>query len=461
MISRNFYTYLTGESHLVEQRLHEKYGHVIRTGPDSLAFSNLSAFDAIYGYNRSLEKGDFYAFGRDAVTEAGSIFSARTDAIHREHRRKVVGPALGAGKTATYEPIISKNVITLLSRLTEAQNSVKGAFAIDIAGLIHRFTFDTVVEIIYGEPVCPQPYTDTRGARDVLTGFRDLSKYAWGAALLPWFGWLMSTRPMVYLSRRPTYDSDGHLTSIAALAAATRDVALAHPEKALESTQPSILKSYLQVPDSDTKHMSPDQIWRECFNLTFAGPGSTAAALTSTLYELGSPHGREWQARIRADLGPDASTTSPTSSPVLMAVIKETMRLHAPFPTAFPRCIAPGAETAIPDLPAPLPVGTVVAANTYIIGHSREVWGADVEAWKPERWLQGGESERKKLDDKFVVFSKGPRGCIGRDIALSMVAKAVAGMLGKWDISAEGALRGKGFLEMQYVECGLRFEGRT
>jgi benzoate 4-monooxygenase len=456
-LSRKFLVFFNGQHHLVEQKLHEKHGHVIRTGPNSLSFSSLPAFEAIYGFNRSLEKGDFYDFNRDADGRAGSVFSARTDAEHREQRRKVVGPAFSPGKIAAYEPVILKNVSYLISRLAEAHSRSRDDQIVNIAPCIHRYTFDTIIALIYGEPICSQPYTDTVEARDILTGFRVHSKLAWGASLLPWFGWLMSTRPMVQLTRRPTYDVEGNMTSIAALATQTRDLILGHPERALESSQPSILKSYLTVPDSDTKHMVADQTWRECFNLTFAGPGSTAAALTSILYELGSASGREWQNRIRAGSSAETGTGSPST--LLSAVIKETMRLHAPFPTEFPRGITAGAETAIPGLPEPLPIGTVVASNTYVLGRSKEVWGEDAEMWKPERWLVAAD-EKQRLEEKFVVFSKGPRGCLGRDIAMLMLEKAVVGVLEKWDITAKGSLVGASFLEMQYAECGIAFAER-
>lgn len=116
-------------------------------------------------------------------------------------------------------------------------------------------------------------------------------------------------------------------------------------------------------------------------------PGSTAAALTEILHELGSTSGHDWQDRIRAKSR--AKTACGTPATLLLAVIKETLRLHAPFPTAFPRTITAGAETAILSLPAPLPIGTVVASNTYVIGRSKEIWSDDAEIWKPERWLVG------------------------------------------------------------------------
>ena len=451
---RKTLTFFGGNHHLVEVKLHKKYGSVIRTGPESLTFSSLPAFAAIYGFNKSFEKGDFYNFGRDARTQAGSIFSARTDVTHREHKRKVVGSALSIGQVKTYDSVIAKNVSILLSRLPVKRKSLQNILAMNVAPEIHRYTFDTIVEIIYGEPLCSEPYTDTRSADGVLAGFRALSKLAWGTSLLPYFGWLMSTGPMVSLTRRPTYNAQGDMTSIAALAARTRDLIFAHPEQALHSNQSSILQNFLLLPDSDSKKMGPDEIWQECFNLTFAGPGSTAAALTAILYELGKPYGHDWQERICA------AASSTTTSATLTAVIKETLRLHAPFPTAFPRTITPGAEAAIPDLPTPLPVGTIVSSNTYLLGHSKEIWGEDAEVWKPQRWLGNTESIEKELDDAFVVFSKGPRGCIGKEIAMRMLSQAVVGVLLKWKIEATESLRGKNFLEMQYEDCKLIFAER-
>lgn len=447
---------MSGKHHLVELKLHAKYGSVIRVGPDSLAFSSLSAFDAIYGFNKNFEKGDFYAFGRDPQAQAGSIFTARTDAIHREHRRKVVGPAFSSSKVATYMPIISRNVSIFLSRLAEAP---KTASTVNFAPYIHRYTFDTSTAIIFGDSLCSQPYTDTKSAGDILMAFRNISKFAWGASLLPWFGWLMSTRPMIRLSRRPTIDVEGNVTSVAALTAKTRDLVLVQPEKAAKSSQPSILKNYLQIPKDDSTHMSPDEIWRECFNLMIAGPGSTAAALTAVLHRLGKIEGRYWQERIRADSSTEDGASTSAPPPVIVAVIKETMRLDAPFPTAFPRNITAGAETAIPDLPTPLPVGTLVSSNSYILGHSTEIWGDDAESWKPQRWL-GAEDTRKELDNKFVVFSKGPRGCIGREIAMLAISKAVLGVLERWDLDGAEDLKGNCFLDMQYEECRIQLAER-
>ena len=424
-----------------------------------MTFSDLAAFEAIYGFNKYFEKGSFYLFARED-SKLGNVFTATTDAAHREHRRKVVGPAFLAGKIAAYEPTVAKNVSFLVSSLAEKLgtlkngSSVKGS-ALNVAPHIHRYAFETSIAVIYGQSMSSQLYTsaDTKNSHEILAQYKDITKWAWAGSLLPWFGRLMSTRLMRYLTRRPTYDTQGNLTNISALTAKARDLIFEHPEKSREAEQPSILQNYLQVPKTDATHMEPDEIWRECFNLTIAGPGSTAAALTAVLHRLGCSAGCPWQRRIRA---------SPTSSShILLAVIKETLRLHAPFPTGFPREIAKGAETAIPHLHAPLPPGTLVSANSYVLGRSAEIWGNEAETWDPARWLTSSEDDRREMEGRFVAFSKGPRGCLGREVALLMITAAVRGLLARWEVDSEGeVLSGNGFLEMQYDECRLRFSAR-
>jgi cytochrome P450 len=53
------------------------------------------------------------------------------------------------------------------------------------------------------------------------------------------------------------------------------------------------------------------------------------------------------------------------------------------------------------------------------------------------------------------VFSMGPRGCIGKEIAMQMIETAVIAVLEKWEIKAAGRLDGNSWLEMQFDKCPL------
>ncbi|KAB8237406.1 uncharacterized protein BDW43DRAFT_297724 [Aspergillus alliaceus] len=408
------FTFLGGQHHLSEQHLHEKYGHVVRVAPNWLSFSGIQDFDAIYGFNKSVEKDDFYTFGRGNANRVPSIFSTKTDADHRQKKRKVLGPALTSAKVARYEPVVAKHVNILLSRIeTESTlRRVDKTTTVNMAPLVHRFTTDAMLELIYGPEVVSHPYTDSATGGEMCSTLRKMSKMAWSFSLCPTYGRSINSRPISALLRKVA-NKKGDLMALTALMASSH-VLIFRRREVSEPEQPGIVHSWLGVPPNDPNRMTQDEVFSEATNLVFAGPGSMAAALTATVYQLGTEAGQKWQEKLRKQT--DVSLE-------LQAVIKESLRHRAAFPTAFPRVITPGAETVVSSLSTPLPVGTTVSANTYVLGRSREIWGDTADQWLPQRWL-GDESQRREMEAKLVAFSKGPRGCVGKDLAWLVLAKA-------------------------------------
>ncbi|PWY94814.1 cytochrome P450 pisatin demethylase [Aspergillus sclerotioniger CBS 115572] len=441
-----FFTFLGGHHHLSEQQLHEKYGRVVRVAPDWLSFSSLEDFDAIYGFNKSIEKGDFFTFGRGSSQCEASIFSTKSNSLHRQKKRKVFGPALSSAKVGKYESVITKHVAVLLARLESSRRPANDRIAaVNVAPLMSQFTLDTMLEVLFGPAVASHPYTDSAVAGDICSQLRKMTKMAWSFSLWPFYGWVMNSRPVSAFLRRPFYQKKGVPTGMAGLMAAGHISITRNPESIARAPQPGIVKSWLEVPVDDANRMTQGEVLAEAMNMVFAGPGSMAAALTAILRKEAVFFG---------------GNTMAASIPLeLQAVIKETMRLRAVFPTAFPRVIKPGAERVIPSLSSPLPVGTTVSANTYVLGRSRELWGDDVDEWTPQRWL-GDDEHRRQMETKFIAFSRGPRGCIGRDLAMLVIAKAVMALLQQWQIRSVGQLEGRSWLEMQYDDCWLELERR-
>ncbi|KAE8380515.1 cytochrome P450, partial [Aspergillus bertholletiae] len=337
------FTFFGGQLHLTEQHLHDKYGHVVRVAPNWLSFSDLQDFDAIYGFNKSVEKDDFYVFGRPHDNRVRSIFALKADAEHRQRRRKVVGPALTSAKIARYESVITKHVDLFFTRAEAESSSRQGGTmtTVNLAPLAHRFTTDVTVELIYGPGTVSHPYTDSAAGAMMCSVMRMLSKMAWSFSLCPSYGWIMNSRLVGTVLRKLTVNKQGGPTGMMALRALSYPMIFQRPGQISLPVQPGLVKSWLEVPLDDASRMTPDEVYSEALNMVFAGPGSVAAALTAMVYQLGTREGQVWQEKLRkeADIG-----VLPFSLE-LQAVVKETLRHCASFPTAFPRVIRPGAQT--------------------------------------------------------------------------------------------------------------------
>jgi cytochrome P450 len=107
------------------------------------------------------------------------------------------------------------------------------------------------------------------------------------------------------------------------------------------------------------------------------------------------------------------------------AFLKEALRIHPPFVGPFERVVAPGGETAIPNV-KPIPVGTRVWSDLYVMCRSKQVFGDDVDIFRPERWLSSPPEQLKNMDDLYCVFGRGSRSCIGKDLAWRILEKTIA-----------------------------------
>ena len=113
------------------------------------------------------------------------------------------------------------------------------------------------------------------------------------------------------------------------------------------------------------------------------------------------------QAELDEALGHDDSPIAPSEIvkrlPYLEAVMNEGLRLHSTSAMGLPRVVPEGGLHVSGKF---FPEGTVLSVPTYTIHRDPEVWGDDVEVFRPERWFERDQAEIQKM---FNPFSYGPR----------------------------------------------------
>lgn len=87
-----------------------------------------------------------------------------------------------------------------------------------------------------------------------------------------------------------------------------------------------------------------------------------------------------------------------------------------------------------PDGSKPIIVseGEAVGYSTYELHRQKHLYGADAEAFRPERWDESlpDDSNLKNIGSGYLPFNTGPRVCLGRK--LSSLLPSVGAVRGRW-----------------------------
>jgi len=161
--------------------------------------------------------------------------------------------------------------------------------------------------------------------------------------------------------------------------------------------------------------MTTEDIIGELKLFYFAGMETTAVLLTWTMVVL-SMH-PEWQDRAREEVLRVFGKNQPDSEGIyqlktVTMILNEVLRLYPPILLIGREAYQ---ETELGGIK--YPPGVTFALPIVCIHHNREVWGDDVDEFRPERFEEG-VSKASKDAPAFFPFGWGPRICVGQNFAL-------------------------------------------
>lgn len=198
-------------------------------------------------------------------------------------------------------------------------------------------------------------------------------------------------------------------------------------------------------------------------SMAFAGSETTAISLSSVFYYLlKNPRAyrkclEEIDSRARDGYFADYESALVTFAEAqglvyLDACIKEAFRLH-PAPGLLLERVVPkdGVEIAGRWVKG----GTVVGCSAWVMHRRREIFGDDVEVFRPERWLvesgKDAEAEEKRIKEMagtMLHFGMGSRTCIGKNISLLEIYKLVPTFLRRFEVCLFRFLNGRGMMRL-------------
>ncbi|WWC58540.1 uncharacterized protein I303_101083 [Kwoniella dejecticola CBS 10117] len=173
---------------------------------------------------------------------------------------------------------------------------------------------------------------------------------------------------------------------------------------------------------TDDQKLIEDQL----INTLLASRDTLASCLTFCLYVL-CLH-PEISQRLREEIQtvcPDGQVSKDVIRELKYsrAFINEVLRLYPPVPLNIRRTLRPSllpSSSNSAGAPAPMymPANTSIILAFILMQRDKDVWGEDVNEFKPERWM--GEGLGKKEREGFMSWNYGPRMCMGQPFALTV-----------------------------------------
>jgi cytochrome P450 len=211
---------------------------------------------------------------------------------------------------------------------------------------------------------------------------------------------------------------------------------------------PTVLQSIHDSPTLPPHERSFDRLANEALALLAAGSETTGSTLSSLTYHvLANP---AIHARLKRDLRAAAEknniprtelldSTIVESLPYLQALLKESLRWTTPITGRLPRRhpTLPLIYTSPSGPSYTLPPNTTLSMTIRDCHFSPSIFPSP-HTFDPERWITSSAEELARMNRAFMPFGKGPRVCVGMELAKKEVLLVAGNVFWRYELELEG-----------------------
>ncbi|PYI02043.1 cytochrome P450 [Aspergillus sclerotiicarbonarius CBS 121057] len=424
----------------VVRQMHEKYGPVVRIRPDAIHVNDPQAIDAVFGTvgsRRNKAQGTLNGY-----MAYGSVLGTEGHDLHRR-RRAALSPFFSKQSVRKLEGSL-KGIMRKVARRLRERAAQGGIVNMNV--LYASMTSDIVTGYALGESwgYLDMPDLNERAYRVISASCSTFHLNTF----VPVLGVIVRRFPRSIIMR---------LIDITFFEKMVLNVS-----QRLEIIRRSIVEQGSPAPGSAVdvsdnifyKMITSDQLPAaekttkrlidEARIVIAAGTDTTAQALKGITYELlANP---AVLAKLKKELehaiplpheGEDQELPSVADLeelPYLSAVIEEGLRLYAGFSYRQER-VSPDEDTVIhttldgKPVSYIIPAGTSVSMTAPLLHRHEDLYGPNPDVFDPERYLNN-----KQLSKYLITFSRGPRQCVGINLAYAEMYLALSTIFRCFDL---------------------------
>ncbi|KAL4890729.1 cytochrome P450 [Aspergillus ambiguus] len=433
---------LKGDRHLWLHRLHQTYGTHVRVAPNFVSVNTAQGLHDIYGHGKRLKKANFYnAF--PAIKGVYNTHNVIDKTVHGRKRR-VLSQAFSDHALKSMEDVILLHVRQFCAALGEQADAhlaeeQKGVVQ-NVGDWFSYLTYDVMGELCFGKSFDMLVSSSRRKMIELVD--RAANRHYVCGLWMPLDSWHLD---QVFIHRL-TNDRWNFIMRSRVEA----------NERAKERTQAGhdskkdFFYYLLNAKDPETgKGLTTAELWGEANVLMIAGSDTTSTTLAATVFYLVRHPAA--MARLTREVREAFATVEEIVSGArlnelvyLKACLDEALRLAPAVPGAPPREVMEGGAVVDGVF---LPAGTDCGTPTLSI-HRQPQYFREPGAYLPERWIEGATCRGPTTGDEwttsredvetarraFCPFSIGPRGCIGKSMAMMEMRLTIARLMFLYDL---------------------------
>ncbi|GMM29216.1 hypothetical protein DAMA08_019320 [Martiniozyma asiatica (nom. inval.)] len=420
--------------------LHEKYGPIVRIGPDEVDISDVKYLQDIYV--RNFDKSTFYT--QFVSYDSGNTFSTVDKKTHKDSRK--VSHKFYSKTNICSDNIqskVEKVMIKTLGVFDESKNKDINCFI-----LFSEMAMDAVNAFAFGDnyiSVLDDPWGK---GKEVIDSFGlQSSAWFWTTQMPQWYEWVIDSKVNAASAKVSEWIDKQFRTCYSAL----KTTAEGLDQETLLST----------LVNSDTSSIfTQKRIKSELFDHIAAGHITTGTTMAYLCYELAK--NVDIQKLLQEELkefnqgkyiksnnyNPIRYTDIDEKLPIMQAVITETFRVHAAIPGQEPRVTPPGGmiwrgttdenvkaypQCKVETEPCKIPGGTIVTMQPWSLHRVPGVFENENE-WQPMRWIDSTPERIREMKRHLMHFGAGSRMCIGQHLATAEINIILASLLSRYSV---------------------------
>ncbi|GJJ15389.1 hypothetical protein Clacol_009665 [Clathrus columnatus] len=427
-ISRLWSLYIatTGQQHRYAQELHERYGPIVRTGPNHLHIIDASAIPTLLSA-KPFEKAERY---KVTVPLGGSgALGTLVDIHEHQARRKLWDRAMNSEAMQGYREIFSRRINQFVGLLEKRDGQIIDlSLLFSLLAVSISIRFDVMGDLAFNGRF--EMLKSAVDANDYISTTRGSAFFFEWSGKIPWI------RPLVpYIMR------------INAPALAFHRLAVECISKRLsEGSKKKDLFYHLFNEQNNGQAWAFPLAIAESRGTLLAGADTTGTAITSILYYLLTNPSTMNKLRFELDshyddIGDMYSSDTLSKLPYLNAVINEGLRLAPALPSGTQRYLPPGKGPVVVSQTL-IPEGTTVQMPTFVLHRDPRYFSPQPNSFIPERWL---DESIKPDRSAFIPFSVGPTSCVGKNFALTELRLLLCILLHTFDFQLSPSFDSKGW----------------